>query len=156
MRFWKTRVELQMMRRQIIAILLLAQLLGTFFTALPARAEGIGSLTGQVFVDSNANGRREPGEAKVPGATVFVVAVTGSFTGSKVLTDANGYFQVKGLDIGEYNIWAGAEGKQPQNAITVEIGEVNATVLIDLPLYEADSINKTVEAGRLFLPLLNP
>jgi hypothetical protein len=156
MRFWKSRVGLQMMRRQIIALLLLVQLLGIFLAALPARAESIGSLAGQVFVDANANGRRDPGEAKVAGATVFVVAMADASTSRKIVTDAQGYFLLTGLDYGQYSIWADAEGKQPHGATTVEIAEVNATVLIDLPLYAPYSIDKTVEAGRLFLPLLKP
>ena len=38
----------------------------------------------------------------------------------------------------------------------IEIAEVSAQVLLDIPMYESMDPNMTVKSGRLFLPLLKP
>ncbi len=150
------RVDLQMMRRQIIALLLLAQLVFALAVVLPAQAVGVGSLSGYVFVDANGNGMAEPDEVGVAQATVSVSSQVGAPHTYQVTTDAQGLFVLTGLDYGRYDVSASADGKAAQGHATIEIAEVNAQVLLDIPLYESMDPNMTVKSGRLFLPLLKP
>lgn len=154
------RVDLQMMRRQLTAPLLLVQLvfalLAMLMTALPAHAVGAGSVSGHVFVDANGNGMAEPGEAAVAGATVNVVAQADASRAYQITTDAAGQFVLSGLEYGVYDVEASADGKVAQGHAVIEIAEVNAQVLLDVPVYDSVDLNMTVKSGRLFLPLLRP
>lgn len=150
------RVDLQMMRRYFIALLLLVQLVLAMMPVMPARAAGAGSIAGHVFVDANSNGMAEPGEAAVAGAKVTVVAQADAARTYEVTTDAAGLFVLTGLEYGIYDASASADGKVAQGHTVIEIADVNATVLLDLPVYDSVDFNITVKSGRLFLPLLKP
>jgi hypothetical protein len=154
------RVDLQMMRRQLTAPLLLVQLVfalaAMLMAARPAHAVGEGSVSGYVFVDANGNGMAEPGEAAVAGAKVNVVAQADASHIYQITTDAAGLFVLSGLDYGVYDVSASADGKVAQAHAVIEIAEVNAQVLLDLPVYDSGGLNMTVKSGRLFLPLLRP
>jgi hypothetical protein len=141
-----------MMRRPTIALLLLVLVLFAAMPSLPAQAAGSGSLTGRAFADANGNGFAEPGESAIAGATVYV-QLHGAASPLVVIADTQGVFILTGLDYGMYEVWAAAGTKTSKVHAEVEVAEVNAPVLLDLPLYDG-SINKTVEAGLLFLPLL--
>lgn len=152
------------MQRKSIAPLLLAQLVfaltatltAMLMTALPAQAAGEGSVAGHVFVDANGNGMAEPGEVVVAGAKVTVVAQADASHTYEITTDAAGLFILFGLDYGIYEVSASADGKVVQGRTEIEIAEVNAQVLIDVPVYDSVDQNMTVKSGRLFLPLLRP
>jgi hypothetical protein len=148
------------MMRQFTAPLLLVQLVfaltAMLITALPAHAVGEGSVSGHVFVDANGNGMAEPGEAAVAGATVNVIAQADAWRTYQVTTDGAGVFVLGGLDYGVYDVSASADGKVVQGHAVIEIAEVNAQVLLDLPVYDSVDLNMTVKSGRLFLPLLKP
>jgi hypothetical protein len=154
------RVDLQMMRRQLTAPLLLMQLvfalLAMLMAARPAHAVGEGSVSGHVFVDANGNGMAEHGEAAVAGAKVSVVAQADASRTYQIMTDAAGQFVLSGLEYGVYDVDASADGKVAQGHAVIEIAEVNAQVLLDLPVYDSVDLNMTVRGGRLFLPLLKP
>jgi hypothetical protein len=148
------------MQRQLIALLLLAQLVfaltATLMTVLPAQAVGAGSISGHVFEDTNSNGMAEPGEAAVAGAKVIVVAKADAAHTYEITTDAAGLFVLAGLDYGTYYVSASAGSKVAQGPTEIEIAEVNAQVLLDVPVYDSVDLNMTVKSGRLFLPLLRP
>jgi Carboxypeptidase regulatory-like domain len=137
------RVDLQMMRRYFIALLLLVQLVLAMLPVLPAHAAGVGSIAGHVFVDANSNG-------------MAVVAQADAARTYEVTTDAAGLFVLTGLEYGIYDVSASADGKVAQGHTVIEIAEVNAPVLLDLPVYDSVDFNITVKSGRLFLPLLKP
>ncbi len=149
-----------MMHRQLTAPLLLVQLVfalvAMLMTALPAHAVGAGSVSGHVFVDANGNGMAEPGEVAVAGATVNVIAQADASRTYEITTDAAGLFVLSGLNYGVYDVSASAGGKVAQGHAVIEIAEVNAQVLLDLPVYDSVDLNMTVKSGRLFLPLLKP
>ena len=149
------------MQRQLIALLLLVQLVfaltATLMSALPAQAVGAGSVTGSVFVDANGNGLFEPDdEAAVAGAKVIVVAQADAAHTYEITTDAAGLFMLAGLDYGTYYVSASAGSKVAQGPTEIEIAEVNAQMLHDVPVYDGVDLNMTVKSGRLFLPLLKP
>jgi hypothetical protein len=148
------------MQRQLIALLLLVQLVfaltAILMTALPAQAIGAGSISGHVFVDANGNGLAEPGEAAVAGAKVIVVAQADAAHTYEITADAAGLFVLAGLDYGIYDVSASAGDKVAQGHKEIEIAEVNAQVLLDVPVYDSVDLNMTVKSGRLFLPLLRP
>lgn len=146
------------MQRQLTAPLLLVPLVfalvAMLMTALPAHAVGEGSVSGHVFVDANGNGQFEPGEIAVAGATVNVVAQADASRTYQITTDAAGQFVLSGLGYGVYDVDASADGKVAQGHAVIEIAEVNAQVLLELPVYDSVDLNITVKSGRLFLPLL--
>lgn len=149
-----------MMQRKSKALLLLVQLVfaltAMLMTVLPAQAVGVGSVSGHVFVDANSNGMAEPGEVAVAGAKVIVAAKADASHSYEVTTDAAGLFILSGLEYGIYEVSASADGKVVQGHTEIEIAEVNAQVLIDVPVYDSVDLNMTVKSGRLFLPLLRP
>ena len=149
-----------MTRRQFRVPLLLVQLVFALtvmlLTALPAHAVGEGSVSGHVFVDANGNGMAEPGEVAVARVAVNVTAQADASRTYQVTTDAAGLFVLRGLDYGVYDVSASADGKVAQGQAVIEIAEVNAQVLLDLPVYDSVDLNMTVKSGRLFLPLLKP
>lgn len=160
------RVNLQKMRRPITALLLLVQLLVALLPAQGVQAAGLGSLagslagsltgslSGRVFVDGNGSGFVEPGEAAVAFATVYVQLQGAAGPAVEVTADAQGVFVLRDLDYGVYEVWAEGQGKVARRHALVEIAEVNAAVLLDLPVYESVGYNSTVADGLLFLPLL--
>jgi hypothetical protein len=150
------QVDLQMMKRLIIALLLLVQLLVAALWAQPVQAAGAGSLAGRVFVDANGNGVAEPGEAAVAAATVYLQLQGTAAPVAEVLTDAQGVFILRDLDLGVYEVWASSQGKTVKSHTVIEIAEVNAPMLLELPVYESTVFNKAVADGLLFLPLLKP
>ncbi len=145
-----------MMQRQLIALLLLVQVVFAMTTVLGAQAASAGSISGHVFVDANNNGMAEPDEAAVAGAKVIVAAQADAAHTYEVTTDAAGLFVLTGLDYGSYDISASTGDKATQGPTVIEIAEVNAQVLLDLPVYDSVGLNMTVKSGRLFLPLLRP
>jgi len=54
------------------------------------------SVAGQVFVDTNGNGKRDGGEKACPGMTVQLVSDTGSVLGF-VLTNSRGQYKLEGI-----------------------------------------------------------
>ncbi|MCS7238046.1 MAG: SpaA isopeptide-forming pilin-related protein [Thermoguttaceae bacterium] len=56
-----------------------------------------GSIAGYVYEDSNANGRRDPGEPGIAGVRILLLDETGRPTGRKTVTDASGAFGFDGL-----------------------------------------------------------
>jgi hypothetical protein len=145
-----------MMRRTITALLLLVQLLAVGLAVQPVEAAGAGSLSGRVFVDANGNGQAEPDEASAAQATVFVHLQGAAAPAVEVTADALGLFVLRNLDYGTYEVWADGEGVAAKGQAIIEIAEVNATVLLDLPVYAGAGYNKTVADGLLYLPLLKP
>jgi hypothetical protein len=145
-----------MMQRTITALLLLVQILAAVLAVQPVHAAGVGSLTGRVFVDANGNGLAEPGEAPLAQATVFVHLQGAAAPAVELTADAQGLFVLRNLDYGVYEVWAAADGVTVKGQMIVEIGEVNAAVVLDLPVYASADYNKTVAEGLLYLPLLRP
>ncbi len=148
-------MDLQMMRRWL-ALLLLTQLALLLLAAQPVLAVDAGSLAGSVFVDANGNGLAEPDEASVPGAVVSVRAQADGAQLFTATTDAGGLFLLDALPYGLYDVWAGADGKAAKSVAVVEVGEVNAQVLLDLPLYNQGSSAQPEAKPMLYLPLITP
>lgn len=73
---------------------------------LPSGTSGVGynfrewppaSITGYVYEDNNANGRRDPAEPGIAGVRIVLLDEAGQPTGLEVLTDASGVFRFEGL-----------------------------------------------------------
>ncbi len=90
------------------------------------------------------------------GAKVIVAAQADASHSYEVTTDSAGLFILSGLEYGIYEVSASADGKVVQGHTEIEIAEVNAQVLIDVPVYDSVDLNMTVKSGRVFLPLLRP
>src|SRR5262249_37414023 len=71
-------------------------------TATPSAASS--SLAGSVYIDSNNNGQRDPGEIPIPGATVTITGtdLAGHPVNAPVVADANGNYLFRGLFPGTY------------------------------------------------------
>jgi hypothetical protein len=142
-----------MKRCKTLLLVLLAPILVVFAAGQPASAAGVGSLSGSVFLDVNGNGLAEPNEARVPGAEVYLRGHDDSALVFQASANAQGLFILDHLPNGVYDMWACAEGKVARHTIEVEVSEVGAPVLIELPLYNR-SVNETGQGPKLYLPLL--
>lgn len=69
-----------------------------FFEVRPA------SLSGYVYVDSNDNGVRDPGEVGIGGVRVTLLDAKGNATSTTATTDANGFYRFEGLLPGVYGV----------------------------------------------------
>jgi hypothetical protein len=142
-----------MKRCKTLILVLLAPILVVFAAGQPASAAGVGALSGSVFFDANGDGMAEPGEARVPGAHVYVRAQDNPALIFEATANAEGLFVVEHLPNGVYDMWACAEGKVARHTTEVAVDEVGAPVLVDLPLYNR-SVNETGKNPKLYLPLL--
>jgi hypothetical protein len=70
-------------------------------------AEAVGSITGEAFVDQNANGALDPGEPGLPGVTVYLDANNNGVPDPgevSTVTGANGGFSFSNLVPGTYHV----------------------------------------------------
>jgi hypothetical protein len=70
-----------------------------------AKAANTGTITGVVFNDANANGKRDLGERGVAGRTMFIDLNANGIREAKeptVVTDADGVYRFRGLPTGRY------------------------------------------------------
>lgn len=143
-----------MQRRYFFTILVLAPLLAALLLARPALAEDAGSLSGSVFVDANGNALAEPSEALVPGASVYVRSQADPTLELTVQANSGGYFLLRNVPYGVYDVWATADSGIGQHLLTAEVSEVNGQVLLDVPVSEANAGAAPVQTPTLFLPLV--
>jgi hypothetical protein len=157
-RCWIKRVNLHMLQRHLLTTILLAPLVAALMFAQPVAANGAGFLSGTVFVDANGNALAEPQEATVPGATVYVRSQAASAPAVTVQTDANGHFVLSDVPYGTYEVWASmgdqAGGLAGALLLTVEVAEVNAQVLLNVPISAHTLSPGLAPPGALFLPLV--
>jgi len=100
---------------------------------------GVGNLAGSVYFDANANGKRDPAEAGVPG----IIVILDGYDGTR--TDQAGFYQFKGVADGQHRSTLNADnlplpwmiesdGKDDVGmpyAATIEVG-VRATTQLDI------------------------
>ena len=74
----------------------------------PATPAPVGSISGYVYDDADADGMREEGEAGIAGVHVSLVGTTGDGVGVQrtAVTDAEGRYQFLGLRAGTYSVVA--------------------------------------------------
>jgi hypothetical protein len=146
-----------MMMKQIAKLLMsliVIQLLLVFVAVVPAFAEGASFVSGSVFVDNNQNTIAEPGETSVAHATVHVRAHTNPAIEYTVQTDASGYYLVSNLPYGVYSVWAESATQSAVAVATIELGEVNATVALDLPVVDNSADVELTKIEQMYLPLV--
>lgn len=143
-----------MQRRHSLIILLVVQLLAVLVLAQPARAADTGLLAGSVFVDENGNNLAEPQEMRVPGAVVHLRSQADPSLVITATVDASGVFVLRELPYGLYDVWASVGDQSNQRVITVEIAEVNAQVLLDIPVSAAVAGVSISRERAIFLPLV--
>ena len=134
----------------ILIVLLMLLLLG----ATPVLAGDGAAISGTAYHDVDGDGWASPGEPGIANATVYVRLSTGDTVTTQ--TDAAGNFIIRGLGMGNYEVWA-EDSKSNESAVRpVEIGEVNAAVAIELP-FEYDLSDDVImqSANTLFLPAIN-
>lgn len=141
-----------MRNHHIFTILTLIPLIAVLMLVQPALAQATGSIVGSVFVDANGNSRAEPGEALVSDATVYLRSQANPNVVFTVLTDANGYFLAHNVPYDLYYVWATAPDQSGFHLLAAEVSEVNAQVLIDVPVSEEGAA--PAQGKTLFLPLL--
>ena len=143
------------MRRVSVTVLfLIAQLLVMLMVAAPAVAADDAAIAGTVYSDVDGDGWASPSEPGIAHATVYVRLSTGATHTTQA--DAAGNFIVRGLAIGNYEVWAEDSADKASAVRPVVIGEVNAAVSIDLPIaYDLSDDVVLQAAGSLFLPLVN-
>ena len=143
-----------MPHRKFPIILVLAQLLAALLLTRPALAEDAGSLSGSVFVDANGNALAEPGEALVAGAQVYLRSQLDPTLELTVQADGSGYFLVRNVPYGVYDVWATADSGAGLHLLTAEVNEVSAQVLLDVPVSDAGASPAPTQSRTLFLPLV--
>ncbi len=114
-------------------------------------ADSGGVIAGSVFLDANGDGMVSLNEATVANAMVFVQPESGDQSPYLTVTDGQGYFLTSNLPYGRYVVWAdgGTQTKQ-----LVEIGEVNAAVQLDLPVYDNSDDVELLAVRSVFLPVV--
>ena len=107
-----------------------------------------------VYHDVDGDGWASPEEPGIAGATVYIRLLGGATLTTQA--DSAGNYIVRGLDVGDYQLWA-QDGDSNESAMQdVAIGEVNAAVAIDLPIeYDLSDDVIMQAASNLFLPLVN-
>jgi len=143
-----------MAQRRLLTTLLFIQIFVALVCAQPAQAAGSGSLSGSVFVDGNGNFLAEPGESIVSGATVHVRSQANPLFELTVQTDDNGYFLLNNVPYGVYDVWAVAEEQTGVHLLTAEVAEVNAPVLLDVPVSDARDSAIWTQPRAIFLPMV--
>ena len=143
-----------MQHRKFSIILVLAQLLAALLLARPALAEDAGPLSGSVFVDANGNAQAEPGEALVAGAQVHLRSQADPTLELTVQTDGSGYFLLRNVPYGVYDVWATADSGSGLHLLTAEVSEVSGQVLLDVPVSDAGASAAPAQSKKLFLPLV--
>lgn len=139
--------------RWILAVLLLAIALAganaAYASEAPeqARAQAsVASVQGEVFLDANLNGLREPFETGVSDATVILTDAQGQMVG-QAQTDAEGYYFISDLTIGSFKAAVSVPGGlivRSNGAFEVSTAEVQAPALIS-----------TGVAHGLFIPVVS-
>ena len=139
---------------RFLTILMFMQLLAVLVLVQPAQAADAGVLAGSVFVDGNGNDLAEPEEARVPGAVVHLRSQADPALVVTTTVDAGGLFVLRDLPYGVYDVWASVGEQANQRVLVVEIAEVNAQVLLDVPVSAAVAGVSVSRDRALFLPLV--
>lgn len=71
-----------------------------------------------------------------------------------VQTDDNGYFLLNNVPYGVYDVWAVAEEQTGVHLLTAEVAEVNAPVLLDVPVSDARDSAIWTQPRAIFLPMV--
>lgn len=142
------------MRRLPVTVLFLMALLIMILAAAPVMAADGAAIAGTVYHDVDGDGWASPGEPGIAGATVYVRLPGGATLTTQA--DSDGNYIVRGLDVGDYQLWAKDADSNASATQDVAIGEVNAAVAIDLPIeYDLSDDVILQAASNLFLPLVN-
>ena len=142
------------MRRLPVTVFFLMALLIMSLAAVPVMASDGAAIAGTVYHDVDGDGWASPEEPGIAGATVYIRLLGGATLTTQA--DSAGNYIVRGLDVGDYQLWA-QDGDSNESAMQdVAIGEVNAAVAIDLPIeYDLSDDVIMQAASNLFLPLVN-
>lgn len=139
---------------KVTVTLILAQLMLLLAAVAPAYASGAGYVSGSVFSDVNLNTMAEPGEISVSNASVHLRSAADPAVEFTALTDGNGFYLLQHVPYGVYQVWADGVSLTAVATKTIEIGEVNATVAIDLPVYDNSADVELTNIGQMYLPLI--
>jgi fimbrial isopeptide formation D2 family protein len=85
------------------------------------------SVSGNVFVDQNANGIKETGDTNLGGQTVTLLTGAGGSTGLSTTTDASGNYSFTGLKPGSYEVKvtpAAGDSFSAQQAVTNAVDSI--------------------------------
>ena len=126
---------------------------GTPLTTQNFALEPAGQISGVVFADTNANGKQDPGEQALAGATVTVTS--GGFTRTAT-TDATGKYTVTGVPDGAVAVTVTLAGYTPATvtdtvsgggAVTQNVGLTPAAVVSGVVFNDLNG-NGTQDAGE--------
>jgi photosystem II stability/assembly factor-like uncharacterized protein len=104
-----------------------------------------GLITGHVFTDTNGNGKFDTGEPVFPGVTVEVLDQNTNAIIASTTTDANGFYQFRSLQAGNYKVVAlfNANGFVQTTAepTTLATFTETSTATVDLGYFQPGSIS---------------
>lgn len=146
------------MKRRVVKFsisMVVIQLLLVLAAVTPAFADGTTFVSGSVFEDVNQNAMVELGEAAVPHAIVHVRLNGNPAVEYTTQADANGYYLLRDLPYGVYSVWAESATQSAVATATIELGEVNATVALDLPVIDNSADVELFNVAQIFLPLIS-
>ncbi len=129
-----------------LALILVAALGGSIFAA-PFSDEPVqGAISGEVYIDGDADSARQPQEAGVPNARVTLRTIsTGAVV--KTTTDVDGYYLFLNLEIGTYEVVV----VPPPGYIVI----ANGTQIVHLGEAGAPLVISTSLRFGLFLPQIS-
>jgi hypothetical protein len=146
------------MKRMVVKLsisLVVIQLLLVLAAVTPAFADGTTFVSGSVFKDANQDAMAEPGEAAVPNAIVHLRTQANPAIEYTTQADANGFYLIGDLPYGLYSVWAESTALSAGTISTIELGEVNATVALDLPVIDNSADVELMNVAQIFLPLIS-
>ena len=95
----------------------------------------------------------EPDELNIAGATVNAQAADGAIY--TVVSNAFGFYIVNDLPLGAYLVWAVDSNGNATDQMTIELGEVNAAVALDLGVIDNSNDVELTAIRQVFLPFVN-
>ena len=142
------------MRRLPVTVFFLMALLMMSLAAVPVMAADGAAIAGTVYHDVDGDGWASPEEPGIAYATVSVRLPDGS----TLTTQANaaGDFIFRGLDLGDFEVWAEDDAGNLSAVSPVPLSQANDNPFVLLPIeYDLSDDVIMQAASNLFLPLVN-